>query len=57
MKDRLLMEDHKTQIYGTQATCIPQTDGSFTCVLWPIKITKKSIKEGRKLCLQQLLKN
>lgn len=49
MQDRLLMEQHKPQLYGTQAACYPlQSDQSKQeCFIWPIE-NPTSVNERRK---------
>lgn len=37
MQDRLLINQGKKQLYGTQASCEPNSDGEVICSLHPIK--------------------
>jgi hypothetical protein len=47
MEDRYLMNQHKEQIYGTQATCRQAKTGVNGCFIWPIK-DAKNVNERRK---------
>lgn len=50
MHDRLLTEQHKPQLYGTQAACYPLKDTSSKtneCFIWPID-NPKSVNKRRK---------
>lgn len=47
MEDRLLMEQGKEQIYGTQGTCRQIKNGQKECFIWPIK-DPKNVNKRRK---------
>jgi len=48
MEDRLLMQQGKCQIYGTQGQCQSKSNSERKCFIWPIKNPKKVNKLRKK---------
>lgn len=57
MLDRYLMDQHKEQIYGTQATCQVLKSGKQECFIWPIQnpdqVNKRRKKAGFEMTVEQ----
>ena len=56
MEDRLLLEEGKEQIYGSQAQCTV-LQGKYDCFIWPIKrvstVNERRKKVGMKLTVEE----